>query len=254
MSLDNLEYISIDKQTTDFPLHYHETFCISLIRDGIERIDFGDQSFFSEKGSISITNPYEIHSNPLIDTSTSLKFDTLYLSDDLMKYLLDGKSIRFVNRKINDEKSNQLFIALKNAMDTNNYERVEVLLRQFVNRLQFFSQENETEYTEEHLNDFDEINGYIENNLYDKFSLDELSRIANINKYGFIKKFKASTGITPMNYILMKKVFSSKKLINPNSELTEIAYQYNFTDMAHFSRTFKRYVGISPKKYQSKLS
>ena len=51
----------------------------------------------------------------------------------------------------------------------------------------------------------------------------------------------------------MKKAFSSKKLINPSTELTKIAYQYNFTDLAHFSKTFKRYVGISPKNYQKNI-
>jgi len=61
------------------------------------------------------------------------------------------------------------------------------------------------------------------------------------------------TGMTPMNYVLMRKIFSSKALIKSNLELTEIAYQYNFTDIAHFSKTFKRFIGISPKKYQESV-
>ncbi len=56
--------------------------------------------------------------------------------------------------------------------------------------------------------------------------------------------------MTPMNYVLMRKIFSSKKYIKSNIELTEIAYKYNFTDIAHFSKTFKRFIGISPKLYQ----
>jgi AraC-like DNA-binding protein len=51
----------------------------------------------------------------------------------------------------------------------------------------------------------------------------------------------------------MRKVFSSKRLIHSNSELTEIAYLYNFTDLAHFSKTFKRFIGISPKKYKESI-
>lgn len=253
MLFDNLEYISIENQTTDFPKHFHETFCISLIHNGIERIDFDKQSLFSEASSISITNPYEIHANPLIDSNVHLKFDTIYLSNSLMKYLLNGKNIRFINRKINSQKAMQLFLKLKNAIDTNKAEIIKFHLQQFVNILKFYSQENEKVYSELNFNRFNEINGYIEHHIYDKFCLNELSKMANINKYGFIKKFKTSTGMTPMNYILMKKIFSCKKLINPNSKLTEIAYQYSFTDMAHFSKTFKRYIGLSPKQYQKKL-
>ena len=51
----------------------------------------------------------------------------------------------------------------------------------------------------------------------------------------------------------MKKIFDCKARIDSNSELTELAYLYSFSDLAHFSNTFKRYVGISPKKYQANL-
>ncbi|HEA30919.1 MAG TPA: AraC family transcriptional regulator [Leeuwenhoekiella sp.] len=252
-SFDDLDSISIENQTTNFPKHFHETFCISLIHKGIEQINFNNQRLFSEAGSISIANPYEIHSNPLTDSNSHLKFDTIYISNELMKYLLNGKNIMFVNRKINHKKVNKLFVELKNAMDKNNSESVKFYLRQFVNILKFYSQENKKEYSELNFSSINQINGYIENHIYEKFCLNELSKMANINKFGFVKKFKSSTGMTPMNYILMRKIFSCKKLITQDSELTEIAYQYNFTDMAHFSKTFKRYIGLSPKKYQKRI-
>ncbi|WP_233900539.1 AraC family transcriptional regulator [Tenacibaculum piscium] len=250
MILDDLEYITIENQTTKFPKHFHETFCISLIHKGIEQIDFENQSLFSEAGSISITNPYEIHSNPLFDKKTQLKFDTIYIPNQLMKNILNGKNIKFINRKINSKNANKLFLELINAIDKQETENIEFYLRKFISTLKSYSEENENEYSELNLNNFKQINNYIETYIYDKFNLEELSKIANINKFGFAKKFKASTGMSPMNYILMKKVFSSKKLINQKTELTTIAYQYNFTDLAHFSNTFKRFVGLSPKKYQ----
>ncbi|WP_418636217.1 AraC family transcriptional regulator [Winogradskyella sp.] len=253
MILDDLEYITIENQTTEFPKHFHETFCISLIHSGIEQIDFEHQSLFSEAGSISITNPYEIHSNPLFDKTTQLKFDTIYIPNQLMKDILNGKNIKFINRKINSKNANKLFIELKNAIDKQETENIEFNLHQFINTIKPYSQENDKEYSELNLNSFKQINNYIEKHIYEKFSLNELSKIANINKYGFAKKFKAATGMTPINYILMKKVFSSKMLINSNTELTTLAYQYNFTDLAHFSKTFKRFVGISPKKYQQSI-
>ncbi|WP_347375071.1 AraC family transcriptional regulator [Aequorivita sp. Q41] len=253
MILDDLEYITIENQTTEFPKHFHETFCISLIHTGIEQIDFEHQSLFSEAGSISITNPYEIHSNPLFDKTAQLKFDTIYVPNQLMKDILNGKNIKFTNRKINNKNANKLFVELKNAIDKQETENIEFNLHQFINTIKSYSQEKDKEYSELNLNSFKEVNSYIEKHICEKFSLDELSKIANINKYGFTKKFKASTGMTPINYILMKKVFSSKMLIKPNTELTTLAYQYNFTDLAHFSKTFKRFVGISPKNYQQSI-
>lgn len=253
MPFDNLEYISITNQTTEFPKHFHETFCISLIHKGVEQIDFNHRSLFSESGSISITNPFEIHSNPLLDKSSQLAFDTLYVSNDLMKYVIGGKNIRFVNRKINSPQANQLFLYLKKAMDLRNPKAIASYLSQFVNTLKQYSEESEKEHSELDFSNFKQINTYIENNIADRLCLNALSRMAHMNKFGFIKNFKSSTGLTPMNYILMKKIFSCKQLIVPDSNLTELAYHYNFTDMAHFSNTFKRYIGISPKTYQTRL-
>lgn len=253
MKFEDLEYITIENQTTSFPKHFHKTFCISLIHKGIEQIDFENQSLFSEAGSISITNPFEIHSNPLIDSDSYLKFDTIYIPNEVMKYVLNGKNIAFINRQITSKKANKLFLELKDALDTKNPKTIEIHLSQFVNTLKFYSQENKHENTELNFNNFNQIRDYIENHIFDKFCLNELSKMANINKFGFAKKFKASTGMTPMNYIIMRKIFSSKKLINANTELTTVAHQYNFTDLAHFSKTFKRYIGISPKKYKESI-
>jgi len=253
MSFDNLEYISIENQTTSFPKHFHETFCISLIHKGIEQIDFENQSLFTEAGSISITNPYEVHSNPLIDTDSYLKFDTIYIPDNVMKEVLNGLNIKFVKRQITSKKANRLFLDLKGALDAKNDDTIESNLYQFVKALKFYSQEKENEYSGLNFNSYHQISSHIENNIYDKISLNELANMATINKFGFTKKFKALTGMTPMNYVLMRKIFSSKTLIKANWELTKLAYHYNFADLAHYSKTFKRFIGISPKKYKESI-
>ncbi len=254
MILDNLEYLTVKKQDTDFPKHYHETFCISLIYKGIEAINIDNQNFYSEIGSISITNPYEIHSNPLLDKHHQLCFDTIYVSKDLMQYLLNGKNIFFLNRKINNPQANLLFVALKNAIGTYDIKKTEVLLHKFIHVIKHYSQEKKGEYSNLNFSSLSNVNNYIDDNLTNKINLEKLSKVANINKFGFAKKFKTSTGMSPMNYILMKKIFSSKRLITTNSELTQIAFDYDFTDMAHYSKTFKRFVGVSPKIYQNTLN
>ncbi len=172
MTFDNLEYISIENQTTEFPKHFHETFCISLIYLGTEQIDFENKSIFCEAGSISITNPYEIHSNPLIDLNSPLKFDTIYMPIEIMKYGLDGKNIIFLNRKIKSKKANQLFINLKNAIEIKNNIEIDFWLKKFVNVLLFYAQDNEEEYLPLNFSSYNQINSYIENNIYNRFGLD----------------------------------------------------------------------------------
>ncbi len=253
MNLDNIECLTINQQAKDFPKHYHETFCISLIRDGIEKIDLENQSLYSESGSISITNPYELHSNPLVDNFIRISFDTLYISSDLMKYLSAGKNIQFENRKINDVALNTAFINVKEAVKNPDIRRTETALSEFAHLLLPYSKLRSEDYNDLFLKNTSDVLNYIDSNLKNKISLDELARIASLNKFGFAKNFKSQTGMSPINYVLMKRIFSMKTIISPSTDLTQLAYDYNFSDLSHFSNAFKRYIGISPNEYKSQM-
>lgn len=94
----------------------------------------------------------------------------------------------------------------------------------------------------------------IENSLRNKITLDFLSRFINMNKYNFAKEFRLKFGLSPINYIIMRKVFKAKELIVKSTNLTQLAYEFSFSDQAHFSKQFKRFVGMCPIDYKNQLS
>lgn len=249
---DRRDFISIIEQNQDFPKHFHETFCISLIRNGIEKIDFGDSFLYSGENAISITNPFEVHSNPVVDKDLKVSFDTIYISNDLLKFLFNGKNIIFENKQIENHSLVNSFNLLLFELNSNQKNTIENELRNFTELLFPFSQsagkKSQKTFHSDYLN---ELILYIETHIEDKFYLDELAKLTHQNKFGFSKKFKSITGISAMNYVLMKKIFSAKKIMENNQtiNLTELAYDFSFTDLAHFSRTFKQYIGISPKTF-----
>jgi len=248
---DDLEYISVVNQSTSFPKHFHNTFCLSLISSGIEKMEFDGFDFYSESGSISITNPFEVHANPIVDKDIITSFATIYISEDLMKFYANGNII-FHNRKIQDYDVTKQFLALIQALKTRDQKIIQEILKLFIFTIKPYSSHKQTGYASLNFAEFDYLEEHIEHHILEKFDLDELSRITRFNKYGLIKKFKLFTGMSPMNYIVMRKIFSSKSYIDPHTNLTDLAYQYNFTDLAHFSKTFKQYVGIAPKTYQKR--
>ncbi|MBC9796907.1 AraC family transcriptional regulator [Sinomicrobium weinanense] len=251
--MNDLEYISIENQASAFPEHYHETFCISLIHSGVEAIKMEEKTIYGEAGSITITNPYEVHSNPLVDPGVKLRFDTLYITGGLMKYLFDGENITFLQRKIRDQKAEEQFVALRNSFATGDTGNSRAALVAFARTLRPYSRQKNGDYSELTPGGLRETMDFIHHNITTNLSLEKIAKVAHCNKYGFAKKFRASTGMSPMNYVLMKKVFTGKKQITANSELTQIAYDYGFTDLAHFSKAFKRFVGISPAAYRKNI-
>lgn len=252
MELDNISYLSLDNQVTDFPVHYHETYCISLIQKGIERLDLGDQTHFGEAGSVTITHPLEVHSQPLVDSNSRTGFDTIYLSEDLMKFYSQSSDTIHLERKITDPNIGKNLLNLRDAIK----EKVETeaALKTFVESLApYKKQEHNEELQLSNLPWLAEVKGFIEHNLSSKINLNELASIASLNKFGFAKTFKTHTGMAPMNYVLMQKIFSAKQRITQESSLTMLAYDFDFADLAHFSKTFKRFIGISPQQYKSNI-
>lgn len=251
MALDNLSYLALEKQKTDFPAHFHETYCISLILGGVERLDINGQSHFSESGSITVTHPYEVHAQPVASKESGAGFITIYLSPDLMKFYSQNNNSSFVNRRINDSFARKSLIALKTSIE--NQRHTEEALERFIQSLSPHMSNEAFQNSDIPSFWIHDVKEFIDHNITGKILLDELARVANLNKFGFGKAFKAQTGMSPMNYVLMQKVFAAKKHICYDSNLTSIAYQFDFTDMAHFSNTFKRFVGISPKEYKTRL-
>jgi len=86
------------------------------------------------------------------------------------------------------------------------------------------------------------------------FSLQELSSIANLSPYHFIRIFKAETGKTPYNYLMDIKIERCKELLKSNQySITEIATSCGFSSPSHFASVFKKRVGVTPTAYKSMI-
>ena len=251
-SLDNIELLSVQQQVSDFPEHFHETFCISLIGSGTEIIKSGNSKLYTSAGNISISNPFEIHANPILDKDVKTGFDTIYLSQPLVDYLLCSNNINFENIQSSSNQQillfNDLKFNIKNKLNTG----IETVLKKFLLTLQLKTNVNH-ENRLNHSNQFQDILGHIDINYNNKIRLEKLAEIACMDKYNFSKAFRNATGLSPINYVLMKKMFYAKSLIKKDSILVEIAYELDFTDQSHFNRQFKRFVGISPSAFQANL-
>ncbi len=94
-----------------------------------------------------------------------------------------------------------------------------------------------------------QVTEYIHEHLHQDLKLVELSAIAQLSPYHFLRLFKQRIGITPHQYILQRRIEKAKHLLK-HSELSiaDIAVLTGFSDQSHLTRCFKRIVGITPKQ------
>lgn len=91
---------------------------------------------------------------------------------------------------------------------------------------------------------------YMEDNLGENFTLDDLGRAVGVSRFHFSRLFRVSTGQSPMGYSLRLRIERAKEmLLQGDRKICEIAIELGFFDQSHFSRTFRRMTGVSPKEY-----
>jgi AraC family transcriptional regulator len=92
---------------------------------------------------------------------------------------------------------------------------------------------------------------FIEANLTENITLDDLSRTANVSLFHFIRAFKKSTGMTPHRYILDRRVRNAETLlISSNDSVGDIAKAVGFLSAGHFSSAFQKILQIAPTAYR----
>ena len=77
-------------------------------------------------------------------------------------------------------------------------------------------------------------------------TLDDLGSVANLSKYHLTRVFQRDVGISPHKYQTGLRVNRAKDRLVQGAELVDVALELNFSDQAHFTRTFKAYTQTTP--------
>ena len=89
---------------------------------------------------------------------------------------------------------------------------------------------------------------YINENLTNEISLDDIARRFYISKYYLCRIFLKHTGASPFAYITAKRIALAQDLINAGERATDVAYKVGFADYSAFYRAYKKQTGRSPSK------
>ena len=83
----------------------------------------------------------------------------------------------------------------------------------------------------------------------DRVSLDDLARAAGLSKFHLARCFRRNCGLAPHAYQKLVRVSEAKRCLEQGQSIKEAALMSGFADQAHFCRTFKNLVGVSPRTW-----
>ena len=88
---------------------------------------------------------------------------------------------------------------------------------------------------------------FMNRNLRRPLSVQEVAQAVNLSPSHFSRRFKAQTGYSPYEYIVLRRIDEAKHLLTATRlSVKEVAYQTGYNSEENFIHSFQKNVGISP--------
>ncbi|WP_179223101.1 helix-turn-helix domain-containing protein [Pontibacter ummariensis] len=89
----------------------------------------------------------------------------------------------------------------------------------------------------------------LDDSLFTDLSMKQVAEACCLSEFRFYRLFKQCFGHSPYNYLFKKRIEKSMEMKKQGLSWSEIAYTLNFTDLAAFSKSFKKIKGLPPSRY-----
>jgi AraC-like DNA-binding protein len=95
------------------------------------------------------------------------------------------------------------------------------------------------------------VRRYIDLHFKESLTLDQLAQEAHMNKYYLSHAFKREYGVSPINYMISRRIEESKYLLaETDLSMSQIAQLLGFCSLSYFSQVFRRSQNISPMEFR----
>lgn len=92
---------------------------------------------------------------------------------------------------------------------------------------------------------------YIEANFSTGLSLEKLAQVVGMNPKYFCRVFSQLTHQSPMDYVNFYRIEQAAFLLSSTDlPITSVAMECGFWESSYFTKVFKKYKGITPKRYR----
>ena len=95
------------------------------------------------------------------------------------------------------------------------------------------------------------VRRYIDLHFKEALTLEQLAEEGHMNKYYLSHTFKKEYGVSPINYMISRRIEESKYLLaETDLSMSQIAQLLGFSSLSYFSQVFRKTQGLSPMEYR----
>jgi AraC-like DNA-binding protein len=93
---------------------------------------------------------------------------------------------------------------------------------------------------------------YMEQNYQRELTVEEIADVCKLNRSYFSKLFKETMGCPPQEFLIRMRLSKATELMKTsNASIGDISQMCGYPNQLHFSRAFKKHLGISPREWRA---
>lgn len=264
---DNLPYVtrismSYDNYKWNSPLQVHDDCLeIAFIEEGIAYYKLNMASMTARTGEIVIINPGTLHA---VDSSLqnptkiwNLHIKGLHIEGLSENTLLKNRPFIILRLQEHTEFVREMFRQMAVLYrKTNNAPGINQFAVCMLLSLLYDMQEDSAMIVPDGVDNFaKQLMGYFNSHYAEALKLEEIAKEFNISSSHLSHEFTKYFGISPINYLINRRICEAKWLLGTSdATLEEISYSLGYENVNHFKNLFAKRVGCSPMQYRKGLA
>lgn len=248
-----------DQTKKDFSYHYHDFHKIIVFISGKVTYHIEGKAYHLKPRDILLVSQGAIH-KPEIDPSVPYERYIFWIRDDLSCQELNTCFQKANDRSFNlvradsalQERLKDLLPEIEQTLQNKHFGDTvlrNALFTQFmiyINRIFLRTSSSPDQKTYSSDTQVEQLLKYINRNLSENLSIDQLANRFFFSKYHMMRKFKNETGYTIHNYITSKRLLMARSLISQGIPVMKAALASGFRDYTTFVRAYKKQFGKAP--------
>lgn len=248
-----------DQTKKDFSYHYHDFHKIIVFISGKVTYHIEGKAYHLKPRDILLVSQGAIH-KPEIDPSVPYERYIFWIRDDLSCQELNTCFQKANDRSFNlvradsalQERLKDLLPEIEQTLQNKHFGDTvlrDALFTQFmiyINRFFLRTSSSPDKKTYSSDTQVEQLLKYINRNLSENLSIDQLAERFFLSKYHMMRKFKNETGYTIHNYITSKRLLMARSLISQGIPVMKAALASGFRDYTTFVRAYKKQFGKAP--------
>jgi len=233
-----------------FTPHIHDELMFGVVHQGVKRFQRERKTHYVTRHGLSINNAGDLHTGERAE-GEFIEYSSLYLTAGALAEAGLPSGFYFAEAVIKDGDVWKLLrAAIASPSDT-------LLVEQSISQalclaaMRYGGDERLNRLRKKQTGTISTAVEFLHEHLDKDMKLTELAALAGLSVRQFIRSFKHHKGVTPHRYLINIRIQRARELIRFDQSLASLALEVGFADQAHFSKTFKAVMGISPQRYRS---